>query len=138
MDTGRRSPICPSTLSSLLWLHCWMMLVNLFQRRTMLTLFNNRTRKLVMMHVTSRCMLRHDVRRNNCNVSCRPKIDFFSIKVDKSDVNPGICKQFSYRQIPGLTSLPSSLTAKTSMKMKCSADKIYYNFFQENSKITNM
>ena len=83
-------------------------------------------------------MLRHDVRRNNCNVSCRPKIDFFSIKVDESDVKPGICKQFSYRQIPGLTSLPSSLTAKTSMKMKCSVDKIYYNFFQENSKITNM
>ena len=24
------------------------------------------------------------------------------------------------------------------MKMKCSADKIYYNIFQENPKITNM
>ena len=32
-------------------------------------------------------------------------------------------------QIPGLTSL---LTAKKSMKMKFSADKISYNFFQEN------
>ena len=41
-------------------------------------------------------------------------------------------------QFPGLTSLPSTLTAKKSMKMKFSADKIYYNFCQENSKITNM
>ena len=41
-------------------------------------------------------------------------------------------------KIPGLTSLPSTLTAKKSMKMKFSVDKIYYNFSQENSKITNM
>ena len=43
-------------------------------------------------------------------------------------------KRFSYRQIPWLTSLPSTLTAKKSMTMKFSADKIYYNFSQENSK----
>ena len=65
-------------------------------------------------------------------------IDFFAAKVDGSDVNAGICKEFSYRQIPGLTSLPSTLTAKKSMKMKFLANKIYYNFFQENPKITNM
>ena len=47
-------------------------------------------------------------------------------------------KRFSYRQIPGLTSLPSTLTAKTSMKMKISSDKIYYNFSQENPRITNI
>ena len=35
-------------------------------------------------------------------------------------------------QIPELTSLPSTLTAKKSMKMKFSANKIYYNFSQEN------
>ena len=53
----------------------------------------------------------------------------FTVKVDGSDVNPGIRKEFSYRQIPGLTSLPSTSTAKKSMKMKFSADKIYYLFF---------
>ena len=47
-------------------------------------------------------------------------------------------KRFSYRQIPGLTSLLSTLTAKKFMKMKISADKIYYNFFQENPKSTNV
>ena len=41
-------------------------------------------------------------------------------------------------QIPGLTSFPSALTAKKSMKMKFSADKINYNFSQENPKITNV
>ena len=54
------------------------------------------------------------------------------------DINPGICLYENSLQIPGLTLLPSTLTAKKSMKMKCSADKIYYNFFQENPKITNM
>ena len=62
----------------------------------------------------------------------------FAVKVDGSDINPGICLYENSLQIPGLTLLPSTLTAKKSMKMKCSADKIYYNFFQENPKITNM
>ena len=31
-------------------------------------------------------------------------------------------------QIPGLTLFPSTLTAKKSMKMTFSSDKIYYNF----------
>ena len=65
-------------------------------------------------------------------------IDFFVVKVDGSDVNPGIYLHENSLQIPGLMSLPSALIAKTSMKMKFSADKIYYNFFQENPKITNM
>ena len=38
---------------------------------------------------------------------------------------------FTIKQIPGLTSLPLSLTAKKSTKMKISADKIYYNFSQK-------
>ena len=43
--------------------------------------------------------------------------------------------EFSYRQIPGVTSLPSILTAK-----KCTEDEIFgrqdiLSFFQENPKI---
>ena len=49
-----------------------------------------------------------------------------------------ICLYENSLQIPGLTSLPSTLTAKKSMKMKFSANKIYYNLFQENPKITNI
>ena len=62
--------------------------------------------------------------KNICNISC--------------DVNPGISLNESSLQIPGLTSLPSTLIAKKSIKMKFLADKIYYNFSQENSKITNI
>ena len=65
-------------------------------------------------------------------------IDIFAVKVDGSDVIAGTVKRFSYTQIPAMTSLPSTLTAKKSMKIKFSADKIYYNFSQENPKITNM
>ena len=65
-------------------------------------------------------------------------IDLVAVKVDGSDVNPGIYLHENSLQIPGLTSLPSALIAKTSMKMKFSADKIYYNFFQENPNNANM
>ena len=65
-------------------------------------------------------------------------IDFFVVKVDGSDVNPGIYLHENSLQIPGLTSLPSTLTAKKSMKIEFSADKIYYNFFQENPNNANM
>ena len=41
-------------------------------------------------------------------------------------------------QFPAMTSFPSTLTAKKSMKMTFSSDKIYYNFSQENPKITNI
>ena len=61
-------------------------------------------------------------------------MDFFAVKVDGSDVIAGIFKRFSYTQIPGLTSLPSTLTAKMFMKMKCSADKILLQFFSGKSK----
>ena len=60
------------------------------------------------------------------------------MRVDGSDVNPVKSFHIDWFLIPGLTSLPSTLTAKKSMKMKFSADKIYYNFFQENPKITNI
>ena len=55
-------------------------------------------------------------------------MDFFAIKVDGSDVNQESVKRFSYRQIPWVTSFPSTLTAKKSMKMTFSTDKIHYNF----------
>ena len=45
---------------------------------------------------------------------------------------------FSYRQIPGLTSYPSTLTAKKYMKMNFSADKICCNFNYEYPNISNM
>ena len=38
---------------------------------------------------------------------------------------------FSYRQIPGLTSYPSTLIAKKYVKMNFSADKICCNFSHE-------
>ena len=45
---------------------------------------------------------------------------------------------FSYRQIPGLTSYPSTLTAKKYTKMNFSADKICCNFSHKHLKISNM
>ena len=41
-------------------------------------------------------------------------------------------------QIPMLTSLPLTLTAKKSLNITFSADKIYYNFSHEHPKISNM
>ena len=65
-------------------------------------------------------------------------IDLVAVKVDGSDVNPGIYLHENSLQIPGLTSLPSTLTAKKSMRIEFSADKIYYNFFHENPNNANM
>ena len=45
---------------------------------------------------------------------------------------------FSYRQIPGLTSYPSTLTAKKYMKINFLVDKICCNFSHEYPKISNM
>ena len=55
--------------------------------------------------------------------------DIFSMSID-------VC--FRYRQIPTITSHPSTSTAKKSAKIKFSADKIYVNFPKEYPKITNM
>ena len=49
-----------------------------------------------------------------------------------------VCKRSIMRQIPGLTSLPSTLTAKKSTKIRFPTDKIYYNLSQEYPKIINM
>ena len=55
-------------------------------------------------------------------------MDFFAVKVDGSDVIAGISP---YENL-------STLTAKKTMKMTFSSDKIYYNFSQENPKITDI
>ena len=66
-------------------------------------------------------------------------MDFFAVKVHGSDVIAGISLYENLAlQIPAMTSLPSTLTAKKSTKMIFSSDKIYYNFSQENRKITNI
>ena len=61
-------------------------------------------------------------------------MDFFAVKVDGGDVKVTSTQESVYMktslQIPGLTSFPSTLTAKRSMKMTFSSDKIYYNFSQ--------
>ena len=49
-------------------------------------------------------------------------IDFFAVKVDGS---AGICKEVF-------------MSTEKSMKMKFSADKVYYNYSQQNRKITNI
>ena len=52
-------------------------------------------------------------------------IYFFADKVDRSDVNPGICKEFSYRQISGLTSIP------TEVIHVCALSLLQYSLDQE-------
>ena len=49
-------------------------------------------------------------------------MDFLAVKVNGSDVKP-------VTQIPGLTSLPLTLTAKKSTKITFSNDKIYCNSY---------
>ena len=41
-------------------------------------------------------------------------------------------------QVPDWMSLPSTLTAKKFMKTTFSSNKIYYNFSEENPKITDI
>ena len=61
-------------------------------------------------------------------------------RVDGSDVIllESVKRSVSCREIPAMTSLPSTLTAKKFMKMTFSSDKIYYNCSQENPKIANI
>ena len=83
-----------------------------------------------------------DAHEKNCNISCRSKIlssrTFLLLKLTEVTSTQEYVQRFSYRQIPGLTSYPSTLTAKKSMKMNFSADKIYCNFSHEYPKISNM
>ena len=54
----------------------------------------------------------------------------FAVKVDGNDVNPGICKEVFIYTDSWVDVTLSTLTAKKSMKMTFSSDKIYYNFSQ--------
>ena len=65
-------------------------------------------------------------------------MDFLAVKVDEVTSNRESVKRFSCREIPNLTSLPSTLTAKKYMKTTFSSDKIYYNFSEGNPKITDI
>ena len=59
--------------------------------------------------------------QKNCNISCQPKI----------------LSSLTMRQIPGITSLPPTLTAKKSTKMEFLVDKIFYNFSHEYPTFTD-
>ena len=63
---------------------------------------------------------------------------FSLLKLTEVTSNRKSVKRFSCREIPDLTSLPSTLTAKKYMKTTFSSDKIYYNFSQKNPKITDI
>ena len=60
---------------------------------------------------------------------------FLLLKLTEVTSTQEYVQRFSYRQIPGLTSYPSTLTAK---KVYFSADKICCNFSHEYPKISNM
>ena len=53
---------------------------------------------------------------------------FFLLKLTDMTSNQESVYMKTPAQIPGLTSPPLTLTAKTSMKIKMSADKLYSNF----------
>ena len=63
---------------------------------------------------------------------------FSLLKLTEVTSNRESVKRFSCREIPDVTSLPSTLTAKKYMKTTFSSDKIYYNFSQKNPKITDV
>ena len=67
---------------------------------------------------------------------CLFSLNRFRMKWDIFSISITVC--FHYITDSWLTSLSLILTAKTSTKITFLADKIYYNFSQEYSKITNM
>ena len=69
---------------------------------------------------------------------CRPSCIFSLLKLTEVTSNWESLYMKTSSQIPDLTSLPSTLTAKKSMKTTFSSDKIYYNFSQKNPKITDI
>ena len=80
-------------------------------------------RKIVIYLVSQKCYLRGL---------------FLLLKLTEVTSTQESVQRFSYRHIPGLTSYPSTLTAKTYMKMNFLADKICCNFSHEYPKISNM
>ena len=80
-----------------------------------------------------------DTHEKNCNISCQPKnsslYTFLLLKLTDVTSDQESVYMKTPAQIPGLTSLPLTLTAKKSLKINFSADKIYYNFSHEHLKI---
>ena len=81
-----------------------------------------------------------DTHEKNCNISCQPKNSstFLLLKLTDMTSNQESVYMKTLAQIPGLTSLPLTLAAKKSLKIKVSADKIYCNFSHEHPKISKM
>ena len=64
--------------------------------------------------------------------------DFFAVKVNGSDVNPGICAEVFILTYSWFDVIFVNFNSKKSMKMNFSADKICCNFSHEYPKISNM
>ena len=83
-----------------------------------------------------------DAHEKDYNISCQPKnsssYTFLLLKLTDMTSNQESVYMKTLAQIPGLTSLPLTLAAKKSLKIKVSADKIYCNFSHEHPKISNM
>ena len=88
------------------------------------------------------CLLSLDSPEKNCNISCRTKMSssciFSLLKLTEVTSNRESLYMKTSSQILDLTSLPSTLTAKKSMKTTFSSGKIYYNFSPKNPKITDI
>ena len=65
-------------------------------------------------------------------------IDFFAVKVDGSDVNPGICLYEKCLQMPWVDNTSVKFNSKKVYENEIFGNKIYYNFSEANPKITNM
>ena len=83
-----------------------------------------------------------DTHEKNCNISCQQKNSssyiFLLLKLTDMTSNQESVYMKTLALIPGLTSLPLTLTAKKSSKIKFLADKIYCNFSHDHPKISNM
>ena len=68
---------------------------------------------------------------------CKFSFGFLLLKLTEvTSTREFIYMKTLYRYLGDVTSV--KFNSKKSMKMKFSADKMYYNFFQGNPKITNM
>ena len=80
-------------------------------------------------------ILHGDTREKNCNTSCQTKnATILLLKLTDMTSNQESVYMKTPAQIPGLTLLPLTLTAKKVFE----DNKIYYNFSHEHPKISNM
>ena len=89
---------------------------------------------ITFMGILNICNLWILLRKIVIYISCRMKMSsswiFLLLKLTEITSTQEYVKRFSYTQIPGFDVTLANLTAKKSMKMTFSADKIYYNFSQ--------